>query len=244
LAYCTLCGSGILFETKLDKRPRPFVFGSSGMLYRSNKLMFDWETLSLWNQFTGEPVVGPLAKSKIQLKTRPVAITNWKNWWLKHPTTLILSLETGFKRDYGSGVVYRKYFASRGLMFPVSARKSEIFEKKDFIFGIRELGAAKAWPVSAFADQRVINDRIGARNIVLLGEAKSRTVRAYERKDEQFQSQTSDGLRSNAGAVWKISEENLTSPAGKKLKRIAGVLSYWFAWDGYLGLKSEYYKAN
>ncbi len=41
LAYCTLCGSGILFETQVAGRGKPLVFGSSGFLYRSNKLMFD-----------------------------------------------------------------------------------------------------------------------------------------------------------------------------------------------------------
>ncbi|MGR3292329.1 MAG: DUF3179 domain-containing (seleno)protein, partial [Paracoccaceae bacterium] len=71
LAYCTLCGSGILFETHVNGRAQPFVFGSSGFLYRSNKLMFDRETNSLWNQFTGKPVVGPLADSGIVLKQRP-----------------------------------------------------------------------------------------------------------------------------------------------------------------------------
>ena len=49
LAYCTLCGAGILYETKLKDRKKPFVFGSSGLLYRSNKLMFDRTTNSLWN---------------------------------------------------------------------------------------------------------------------------------------------------------------------------------------------------
>ncbi|MEO1140382.1 MAG: DUF3179 domain-containing (seleno)protein, partial [Pseudomonadota bacterium] len=53
LAYCTLCGAGILFETKVRGRTKPLIFGSSGFLYRSNKLMFDRATHSLWNQFTG-----------------------------------------------------------------------------------------------------------------------------------------------------------------------------------------------
>ena len=57
LAYCTLCGSGILYETLLEGSDDPLVFGSSGLLYRSNKLMFDRTTNSLWNQFSGEPVV-------------------------------------------------------------------------------------------------------------------------------------------------------------------------------------------
>ena len=92
LAYCTLCGSGILFETAVAGRPEPFVFGSSGFLYRSNKLMYDRETNSLWNQFLGSPVVGPLTGSGIELEIRPVVITSWGDWRAGHPHTKVLSL--------------------------------------------------------------------------------------------------------------------------------------------------------
>ena len=244
LAYCTLCGSGILYETRLAGRAKHIVFGSSGLLYRSNKLMFDWDSFSLWNQFTGEPVVGPLAKSGLVLKTRPVVIMTWAAWRARHPETRILSLDTGFARNYDSGVVYKDYFASPDLMFPVSVRKTKKFRKKEFIFGIRELGLAKAWPLSAFAGRNLINDRIGARRIVLLGDAKSRTVRAYDRNNIEFQSLKTDGLLSSSGETWQITEANLIGPAGQKLRRVAGVLSYWFAWDNYMGLKSEYYKGE
>jgi hypothetical protein len=79
LAYCTLCGSGILFETAVAGRTEPLVFGSSGFLYRSNKLIYDRETNSLWNQFLGRAVVGPLTGSGIELKFRPVVIASWKD---------------------------------------------------------------------------------------------------------------------------------------------------------------------
>jgi hypothetical protein len=119
LAYCTLCGSGILFETLVPPREKPLIFGSSEFLYRSNKLMFDRETDSLWNQFTGKPVSGPLRDSGIELKIRPVVITTWKDWLDRHPDATVLSLDTGHRRDYGSGVVYKRYFDSPDLMFPV-----------------------------------------------------------------------------------------------------------------------------
>ena len=244
LAYCTLCGSGILYETKLPGRAKHIVFGSSGMLYRSNKLMFDWGSFSLWNQFTGEPVVGPLAKSGLRLKTRPTVVMTWKDWRQRHPDTRILSLDTGYKRDYGSGVVYKDYFASPELMFPVSVRTKKNFRKKDYIFGIRDLGLAKAWPLSAFKDRRLINDQIGDRKIVLIGDSTSRTVRAFERKSIIFQSLIGDSLKTTSGKFWKINEANLIGPQGEKLRRIAGVLSYWFAWDNYTGLKSEFYKSK
>ncbi|MGZ0247203.1 MAG: DUF3179 domain-containing (seleno)protein [Alphaproteobacteria bacterium] len=67
--------------------------------------MFDRQTNSLWNQFTGEPVSGPLKDAGIKLKIRPVVVTTWKKWEARHPITKVLSLDTGHRRNYGSGVV-------------------------------------------------------------------------------------------------------------------------------------------
>ena len=48
-----------MYSARIDGEPT--TFGTSGLLYRSNKLMYDRTTNSIWNQFTGEPVIGPLA---------------------------------------------------------------------------------------------------------------------------------------------------------------------------------------
>ena len=241
LAYCTLCGSGILFETQVEGRDKPLVFGSSGFLYRSNKLMFDRQTNSLWNQFTGQPVTGPLLNSGIKLKIRPVVITSWANWKSSHPDTKVLSLDTGHRRNYGSGVVYRDYFASPELMFPTIVRDESVLQRKDYVFGIRDVAASKAWPVSAFAGGKVINDEIGGRNIVLIGDEATRTVRAYERGDREFSVAADLSALNDGGGDWSVGEDALTGPGGEKLPRMPGHIAYWFAWDGYIGIDSELY---
>ena len=242
LAYCTLCGAGILFETKVKGRDKPFVFGSSGFLYRSNKLMFDRETDSLWNQFTGKPVSGTLLNAGIQLKIRPVVITSWKKWRARHPATKALSLETGHYRNYGSGVVYRDYFASPDLMFPTRVRDETVVRRKDYVFGIRDVVAAKAWPLTAFANEPVINDTVGARSVVLIGDTKTRSVRAYDRGDIAFSTGKGADPLAGPGGDWKITEDALIGPTGDKLARVPGHISYWFAWDGYLGVDSDLYR--
>ncbi len=241
LAYCTLCGSGILYETQLPGRANPLVFGSSGLLYRSNKLMFDWQSKSLWNQFTGRPVVGPLTQSDIVLKTRPVVITSWANWRDRHPETTVLDLETGYRRDYGPGVVYRDYFASPGLMFPAAVQIAAPLGQKDYVFGIRTVGAAKAWPLDAFEGGAVINDRVGNLPVVLLGDSATRSVRAYERGPDRFAPSNRADALDGPGGIWTIEEDALTGPDGTRLARVAGSISYWFAWDGYLGSESTLY---
>lgn len=240
LAYCTLCGSGILYETKVAGRAKPLVFGSSGFLYRSNKLMFDRATSSLWNQFTGKPVIGKLADSGIELVQRPVVIARWEDWAVANPKTRVLALDTGYQRDYGSGVVYQDYFASKDLMFPALADQSRQGQK-DYVFGIRRFGGAKAWPLTAFHRKPVINDAVADFPVVLLGDTDSRTVRAYERGDLSFALQSGQ-LVSKDGVVWQQGEAALQAADGRSLARVAGSVSYWFAWDGYLGDGAELYR--
>ena len=232
LAYCTLCGSGILFETDIGQA-EPLVFGSSGFLYRSNKLMFDRGTHSLWNQYTGKPVVGPLVDSGIELQQRPVVITTWDSWKGSNPGTKVLSLETGHRRDYRSGVVYKDYFSSPDLMFPVLVDQRE-HQQKDYVFTVRQFGAARAWPLDAFETRGLINDGIADTPLVLLGDVDKRAVRAYERGQRRF-APDAGKLRDQDGTRWTVTEEALLAPDGTRLPRVAGHISYWFAWDNYMG---------
>jgi len=234
LAYCTLCGSGILFETMLEGRTEPLTFGSSGLLYRSNKLMYDHETESLWNQFTGRPVVGELTGSGIELKTRPVTITTWKDWLIRNPDTKILSLRTGYRRDYTPGAPYADYFESPDLIFPAPVNENEL-GAKDYVFALRGSGAEKAWRLSAFEDRQVINDLAGVVPVTLVGNAATRSVRAY-RTDGRMFSPTSDPLKIESdGNSWQVSEEALEDANGNRFYRLPGHIAYWFAWEGYLG---------
>lgn len=240
LAYCTLCGSGILFETDVAGRSDPFVFGSSGFLYRSNKLMFDRGTNSLWNQYTGEPVIGPLADSGIALKQRPVVITSWDKWKASNPSTKVLSVNTGHRRNYGSGVVYNEYFASPDLMFPAQVDQKS-HAQKDYVFAIRQFGAARAWPLDAFVGMPVINDGISDTPLLLVGDAEARSVRAYERGSRTFTT-AAGRIKDQDGAEWSVTESAVIGPDGTRLPRVAGHISYWFAWDNYMGDAATVYE--
>lgn len=236
LAYCTLCGSGILFETAVEGRDAPFEFGSSGFLYRSNKLMYDRETNSLWNQFTGQPVVGALVGLDIALTVRPVAITTWQKWRTRHPQTRVLSLNTGHNRDYSPGKPYASYFNSPDLMFPAQVRNTGL-APKDYVYALRLGRHEKAWSLALFDSQSVLNDTIGERRVVLVGDADSRTVRAYEAGDTAFFAPSADpGILLADGQEWQVTEDALVPAAPGttgRLARLPGHIAYWFAWQNF-----------
>jgi hypothetical protein len=165
LAYCTLCGSGVLFRAEAGGRR--FEFGSSGYLFRSNKLMYDRQTNSLWNHLTGEPVIGELAAGALRLERLPLVLTSWGEWKRQHPRTKVLDLETGHPRDYAAGAAYGRYFASRGTMFPVWQR-SALLHDKARVFTLLVDGRPKAYALEALDRAGgVLNDSFAGRSIVV-----------------------------------------------------------------------------
>ena len=257
LAYCPLCGAGIAYDGRAPNG-QTYTFGTSGLLYRSNKLMYDRVTRTLWNQFTGEPVLGSLAGDTdaeggpLRLSLLPVVLTTWGDWLAQHPGTTVLDIETGFARPYEPGLPYGNYFQSRGTMFPVSSR-SDLVGPKDFVYGLRIGGDRKAYPVSTLIEEPVVNDTVGERAVVIVAnrgyvitdgvhrEAPSPAayysgaeVRAFERGDHAFSASDDPGtLLDDAAGVWRVTEEALLGPGGERLERIDGHLAYWFGWYGF-----------
>ena len=86
---------------------------------------------------------------------------------------------------------------------------------------------------------------MGAKPVVLIGDAETRTVRAYYRGDHSFDEVDQAGkLTASSGGIWMAEEAFLVGPDGTRLPRAPGHIAYWFAWDGYLGAKSELYQAT
>ena len=102
VAYCPLCGTGVLYATKIDGRETPLEFGSSGLVYRSTQLVYDRQTDSLWDLFSGKPVVGPLTGAGVELQTLPIVMTQWADWQQRHPDTRVLSQDTGYDQPLHS----------------------------------------------------------------------------------------------------------------------------------------------
>jgi len=130
--------------------------------------MFDDSTLTLWNQITGEPVVGKLVGKEIKLKILPLVLTSWGEWKQQHPDTKVLDPDTGHKRSYRAGAAYGPYFGSPETMFPVW-QQSRRFPKKARIFALRVDGVPKAYPLDELNQAGgIVNDTLGGKKVVVV----------------------------------------------------------------------------
>jgi len=205
--------------------------------------MYDHQTESLWHNLTGEPVVGSLAKSGPKLKVLPVTITSWEQWLRDHPDTKVLDINTGHQRDYTPGQPYGNYFSSPKTMFPVFPRDQRL-ATKSYVFALQLKGQPKAYPLEVIGKKKVINDSHAGVNLVLVGDADTRTVRAYERSTHTFTLGTTIGtlVDQRSGETWNSQEEQLVnSKTGEKLPRLGGHVSYWFGWYAFYP-KTEVYR--
>ena len=236
IVYCTLCGTVIPFESVADGRH--LTFGTSGLLYRSNKLMFDHETKSLWNTFEGVPVVGELAGSDLQLTPRAVVTTTWGEWRRRHPATTVLSLDTGHRRNYAEGAAYRSYFGSDELMFAVSRRDARLPNKAEvLVLRLPDPDRPGELVPLAITARFLLRSRVfqydfaGRPLVVVTSEAGANRV--YDAGEVRFERHIdAERVIDEGGRAWRITEAGLVleSDSDVRLARVPAQRAFWFGW--------------
>ena len=234
VVYCTLCGTVIPYESVVDGRH--ITFGTNGFLYRSNKLMFDDETKSLWNTFEGVPVVGPLVGSGVRLRHRAVVTTTWREWRRKHPATTVLSLNTGHERDYSEGAAYREYFATDRLMFEVPVTDDRLNNKDEVVVLLLDDDQGARHPLAIaveFLKERPVfhTEHVGRQLVVVTSEQGANRV--YDVGDTRFGRRLDmDRVADVTGGVWTVAEDALVADvdASRRLPRVAAQRAFWFGW--------------
>ena len=219
-------------------------FGTSGLLYESNKLMYDRGTDTLWQSFYGEPNVGPLADSGIKLDLLPVLVTIWGEWLEAHPDTTVLDDDTGvypaarYLPEENLRSMYADYRADPRTRFPV-AKRSDLLTTKTQVLGLNVGGSARAYPLETLRENLVINDSLGGMNVVIVTKAEAGAARPYESGSHQFALAEAGGsvqgavyLVDETGGRWRMEEEALVleDDPSQRLPRIPSHMSYWFGW--------------
>lgn len=143
IPYCTLCGAAQAYFTDAlpagVKRP---VLRTSGLLIRSNKVMYDIETYSVFDTFLGKAVTGPLADIGLQLDQATVITTDWGTWSATYPDTTVLVEALSLGRDFN----LRETRDANGPIFPVGDVDPRLPVHEDVVGVVTASGTPVAFP--------------------------------------------------------------------------------------------------
>src|SRR5215831_1347624 len=163
VTFCTLCNSGIAFERTIGGSTLDF--GTSGKLYKSDLVMYDRQSHSLWAQMEGRAIVGTYAGTR--LKLIPANTISFEDWRATHPAGKVLSRESGYNRNYGVNP-YRSYDQPQLGPFLFRGELDPRRPPKERVVGIKLGEAARAYPWPMLAECRVVHDRLGDQDLVIL----------------------------------------------------------------------------
>ena len=97
VTYCPLCNAAIVFDRRVGDRT--LEFGTSGKLRNSDLVMYDRQTDSWWQQFSGEAIVGEMTGTRLELL--PSRIVSFGAFRAAHPNGEVLVPNDPTLRDYG-----------------------------------------------------------------------------------------------------------------------------------------------
>ncbi|MEL7027108.1 MAG: DUF3179 domain-containing (seleno)protein [Pseudomonadota bacterium] len=164
IPYCTLCGAAQAYFT--DELPagveRP-VLRTSGLLIRSNKVMYDLTTYSVFDTFLGKAVTGPLLEKGIQLQQATVVTTDWATWKAAHPETTVLAE----RHALGRNPDFRNNRDANGPIFPVGNVDPRLPVHEDIIGIVTASGKPVAFQRSTALVALTRGDEIAFENVRL-----------------------------------------------------------------------------
>jgi hypothetical protein len=239
ITYCPLCGSGVVFDRRIDDQT--LVFGNTSALYNSDLVMFDHQTGSYWFQTGGEAVVGTLTGSR--LEPLPSSVMGWGDWLELHPNTRVLSREQGLGTrpsqylndpfstyaDFINGGEDRYPFPVDGELINEALRPAEI------VLAVEVDGVERAYPPGRVGDAAV-NDQIGDKPVVVLSRGTSQSATVFspvlEADARLLEFEFSDGEFRDlqTGSIWNFGGLATAGELeGAKLNPLPSRRAFWFS---------------
>src|SRR5262249_41167232 len=162
ITFCSICNSAIVFKRSISRRV--LSFGISGFVHGANMVLYDRETESWWQQFTGKAIVGDLTGSKlIRLNAQMISFSQFSSAF---PAGQVLSRQTGFVRDYGRNP-HLRYDNPRGTPNHFRGKPDKRLTPMERVIGVEIGEQARAYPYSITAARRVTYDTIGSQELVI-----------------------------------------------------------------------------
>ncbi|MEE9416617.1 MAG: DUF3179 domain-containing protein [Acidimicrobiales bacterium] len=260
VTFCPLCNTALSFDAVVDGEATRF--GVSGLLRKSDLVMWDDRTDSLWQQITGEAIVGEFAG--MTLTPISTAIVSFKDFQASFPDGESLSRDTGFSIEYGANpyVGYSSQDAPIRPFFPEDPDPR--FPALSRVVGVQADGIEKAYTFADLEAAGVVNDTVGSQPVVLFwGDGTKDALDAGRLAESQaigtgiafdptvngevltFSSNGDGGfVDEQTGTTWTLLGEAVDGElAGVILDTVTHRNEFWFAWAGFFGEVGEVYEA-
>ena len=253
VTYCPLCNSGVIFRREVEGEV--LRFGVSGLLRQSDLVMWDDATTSLWQQITGEAIVGDHAGRRLEGVAS--SLVRWEDFKSTFPDGVVLSRETGIFTVGSYGINTYEGYSSRGQPFGsfIQGEIDDRFPALERVVGVNIGDSAKAYPFSVISEERTVNDVVdgvpivvfwGAEDtadpldseVIILGQAIGTGV-AYHRTvgGQELTFTAVDDVTftdEQTGTTWNILGKALEGPlAGESLEVAIHRNEFWFAWQAF-----------
>lgn len=219
-----------------DIEGETLTFGVSGKLIMNALVMFDRQTDTLWSQFLGEAVEGPLRGTPLEVV--PAVLTRWESWRQLHPDTTVL--------DQGGPVIdaYSGYYFSPQAGVIGERNRDDRLVGKELVHGVVVPQGRKAYAHRFLAKNPVVNDLIGNQPVLVAWDGVGVAAIAYDPTVDGrlLTFEAHDDVDSGAalrdletGTVWSaLTGEALTGELeGARLEVLPGFAVFWFAWSDY-----------
>jgi len=245
VTFCPLCNATIVFDRRVEGEVLDF--GTTGRLRKSDLVMYDRQSESWWQQFTGQAIVGK--KAGTVLERLPASIVAYEDFRDAYPDSQVLSRRTGHIRSYGNNP-YRGYDTIDDQPFLFFDPVDKRLPPMERVLDVSVRNSHKLYPFSAFETEPVINDEVDGLPVVVFSRqgtlsaldgsviADSRQVpsaTAYDRrldgKTMRFELREGHIVDSQSGTRWNLFGTAIDGPlAGSQLGPAPGSVHFAFAW--------------
>lgn len=206
---------------------RELTIGVSGMLKKNALIMYDRETETLWEHFTGEAIAGPLKGSKLQM-LRSMPRIKFADWKKAYPDTKVLSVEGSTYRPS----VYAGYFRNpdRLGVRPVT-NSDDRLPGKSLVLGVTLEKDALAVPLETFVEKPVVTATLGGRQIAVYVDVSDGVYGAVLLPEGVTIKELKDRrLVASDGRTWSAIDGR---GEGSALDTLPAIRSFWFGWVDY-----------
>lgn len=164
VTYCPLCNSGLAFERERDGGV--WDFGTSGRLLRSNLVMYDRQTRTLWSQFSGQALWGDEDVVGDELVRLPTQLVGWAQFKESFPDGTVLGRDSVEGRTYGRNP-YPGYEDSPSR-FLFRGELDRRLDPDERVVGLGDEDDAVAVPLAVLREQEALSVPLDGRTVTVV----------------------------------------------------------------------------